>query len=99
MSSTRGLFSRFKERLSTIQHNVISFASNPCTIFSASFIVIGVAQLLDTACNQKLLDEPFGDYYTETPSRIAWLMLSSLFLGLNLSSVIQTLREDANLED
>jgi hypothetical protein len=96
MSSTRSVFSRFREGLFIAKEKITSFSSNPYVTFFSSFLVAGIAQLLDTACNQKLLNEPFKDYYDEAPSRIAWLVISSLFLGMNLHSVIETLRGNIN---
>jgi hypothetical protein len=57
---------------------------------------MGAAQLLDTMLNQEIEDSNFKDYYSDAPSRIAWLVLSSLFLGINLDFVIQTLQDDTN---
>ena len=81
MLSTRHLFSTFTECLSN--HKKIRF--------SACVALAGFSQFLSTACDQAIEGDDFEHYYAKAPSRIVWLMLSSLFYGWNFDAVIEAI--------
>jgi uncharacterized protein with PQ loop repeat len=103
MSSTRSFFSRFKnavtENLSSATDCIKSLANKKIVRLPTYFVMAAISQLLDTACDQKMKNASLVEYYNEVPSRIVWLIFSSLVMGINIEFVTQTLLADRNRED
>lgn len=65
------------------------------TKITAGTVLVTSILVLDFVCEQKTQHENIDwNYYTETPGRIVWLLLSGLMQGANLVAVINSLKRD-----
>lgn len=85
-------------RCSSALHSCFNSVKNSRAVtIGSSVILVGAIEILDFICNQKMTNDTVDwAYYSETPSRIVWLILLSSMLGWNLDNVIRTIKNDVD---
>jgi hypothetical protein len=104
MSTTRNLFTRLKEKTEegcfAISDCLISIKNSRSVAILLKMSLVAGIQVTDFVCNEMMKKDSIDwGYYSREPSRITWLVLSSMILGYNLQYVWDTLREDMDREE